>query len=110
MGRFVRQMKKHENSLTGIFFSALMGMPFSSNRVFITFKLFSMSVVKVIEVMSNSTKSWEDAAEKAVEEASKTLHNIRSIYIKEQNAVVENGKIREYRITGKISFELDHSE
>jgi len=69
-----------------------------------------MSVVKVIEVMSNSTKSWEDAAQKAVEEASKSLHNIRSIYIKDQNAVVENGKIKEYRITGKVSFELDHSE
>ena len=66
-----------------------------------------MSVIKVIEVMSNSTKSWEDAAQKAVEEASKTLHNIRSIYIKDQNAIVENGKIKEYRVTGKVSFELD---
>lgn len=69
-----------------------------------------MSVVKVIEVMSNSTKSWEDAAQKAVEEASKTLHNVRSIYIKDQNATVENGKIKEYRVTGKLSFELDHGE
>jgi dodecin len=69
-----------------------------------------MSVVKVIEVMSNSTKSWEDAAQKAVAEASKTLHNIRSINIKNQNAVVENGKIKEYRVTGKVSFELDHGE
>ena len=67
-----------------------------------------MSVIKVIEVMSNSTKSWEDAAQKAVEEASKTLHNIRSIYIKDHNAIVENGKIKEYRVTGKVSFELDH--
>lgn len=67
-----------------------------------------MSVVKVIEVMSNSTKSWEDAAEKAVEEASKTLHNVRSIYIKDHNALVENGKIKEYRVTGKVSFELEH--
>jgi len=69
-----------------------------------------MSVVKVIEVMSESTKSWEDAAQKAIEEASKSLHNVRSIYIKDQNAVVENGKIKEYRITGKVSFELDKSE
>jgi dodecin len=69
-----------------------------------------MSVVKVIEVMSNSTKSWEDAAQKAVQEASKTLHNIRSIYIKDQNAVIENGKITEYRVTGKVSFELDGKE
>jgi flavin-binding protein dodecin len=67
-----------------------------------------MSVIKVIEVMSQSDKSWEDAAQKAVKEASKTLHNVRSIWIKEQNAVVgTDGKIKEYRITGKVSFELD---
>jgi flavin-binding protein dodecin len=66
-----------------------------------------MSVVKVIEVISNSTKSWEDAAQSAVIEASKTLHDIRSIYIKDQQAVVEDGKIKEYRIVGKISFELE---
>lgn len=69
-----------------------------------------MSVVKVIEVMSNSTRSWEDAAQKAVEEACKTLHNVRSIYIKEHNAVVEDGKIKEYRVTAKVSFELDGKE
>jgi len=99
------------SSSTGIFFSALEYQPsFSSPEYFSLFKIFSMSVVKVIEVMSNSTKSWEDAAQKAVEEASKSLHNIRSIYIKDQNAVVENGKIKEYRVTGKVSFELDHNE
>jgi flavin-binding protein dodecin len=98
--------------LTGIFFSAIKYQhPFSSLKsYFFTIKFPFMSVVKVIEVMSNSTKSWEDAAQKAVEEASKSLHNIRSIYIKEQNAVVENGKIKEYRVTGKVSFELDNSK
>jgi flavin-binding protein dodecin len=40
-------------------------------------------VVKVIELMSQSSKSWEDAAQGAVQEATKTLRNIRSIYIKE---------------------------
>jgi len=70
-----------------------------------------MSVVKVIEVMSESNNSWEDAAQKAVKEASKSLHNIRSIWIKDQNAIVgEDGKIKEYRITGKLTFELDHHE
>ena len=68
-----------------------------------------MAILKVVEIMSNSTKSWEDAAQSAVEEASKTLHNIRSIYIKDQTASVENGKITEYRITGKLTFELDKS-
>lgn len=68
-----------------------------------------MSVVKVIEVMANSSKSWEDAAQQAVTHASKTLQNIRSIYVKEMQAVVQGGKISEYRITGKISFELEGS-
>lgn len=66
-----------------------------------------MSIVKVIEVMANSGKSWEDAAQQAVHEASKTLHNIRSVYIQDQSAVVKNGKITEYRVTAKLSFELD---
>ena len=68
-----------------------------------------MEILKVLEIMSNSSKSWEDAAQSAVTEASKTLNNIRSLYIKDQTAVVENGKITEYRITGKLTFELDKS-
>jgi len=68
-----------------------------------------MSVVKVIEVMANSKKSWEDAAQKAVAEASETLNNIRSVYIKDHSAVVENNKIVEFRITAKVSFEIEHS-
>lgn len=69
-----------------------------------------MSVVKVIEVMASSPKSWEDAAQNAVKEASKKLHNIRSLYVKEHHTLVEGGKITEYRITGKLAFELDGSE
>ncbi len=68
-----------------------------------------MQILKVLEIMSNSTVSWEDAAQSAVTEASKTLHNIRSIYVQDQTAVVENGKISEYRITAKLTFELDKS-
>ena len=64
-------------------------------------------VLKVIEIMSHSDKSWEDAAQKAIDEAGKTLHNIRSIYIKEQSAVVRHNKIQEFRITSKISFEIE---
>ena len=66
-----------------------------------------MSVIKVIEIMANSNKSWEDAAKQAVAEASKTVRHIKSIYIKEHSASVENNKITAYRITAKISFELD---
>jgi len=66
-----------------------------------------MSVVKVIEVMAISTKSWEDAAQQAVNEASKTLKNIRSVYIQDHSAVVNKNKIVEYRITAKLSFEIE---
>lgn len=69
-----------------------------------------MSVVKVLELMANSTKSWEDAAQQAVSEANKSLQNIRSVYIKEMSAAVENGKISEYRVTVKLSFELESKE
>ncbi len=61
-------------------------------------------VVKVIEVLAQSEKSWEDAAAKAVKAASKSIDNIKSIYIVDTSAKVENGKIVKYRINAKISF------
>ena len=64
-------------------------------------------VVKVIELMSQSPKSWEDAAQGAVKEASKTLRNVRSIYIKEFTAAVDNGKVTNYRINAKVTFDLE---
>ncbi|GAA0840166.1 dodecin family protein [Marinobacter sp.] len=66
-----------------------------------------MSTLKVIEVLSQSEKSWEDAANEAIIKASKSLNNIKSVYIKEMEAKVENNRITEYRINAKISFELD---
>jgi flavin-binding protein dodecin len=66
-----------------------------------------MSLVKVIEIMANSSKSWEDAAQQAVADASKTLHNIRSIYVQDHSALVKNNRIVEYRITAKLSFEIE---
>ncbi|MBD0367088.1 MAG: dodecin domain-containing protein [Flavisolibacter sp.] len=66
-----------------------------------------MAIVKVIELMGSSTQSWEDAAQQVINHASKTLRNIRSIYIKEQSAEVENNKITEFRVTSKVSFVLD---
>lgn len=66
-----------------------------------------MATLKVIEVLSQSNKSWEDAAQEAINTASKSLHNIKSIYIKEKEAQVENNKIVNYRINAKITFELD---
>lgn len=64
-----------------------------------------MAILKVIEVLAESDKSWEAAASEAVREASKTLKNIRSVYIKEFQATVEDDKISSYRVNAKISFE-----
>ena len=64
-------------------------------------------VVKVIELMSESSKSWEDAAQSASREASQTLRNIRSLYVKELTASVENGRITSYRLNSKVTLELE---
>lgn len=66
-----------------------------------------MAVLKVIEVLANSEKSWEDATKKAVTQASKSLKNIRSVYVQEQSASVKDGEVTEFRVNVKITFELD---
>jgi dodecin len=66
-----------------------------------------MATIKVIEVLAESDKGWEDAAKKAIEEASKSLHGIRSVWVKNLNAEVKEGKIVLWRLNCKISFELD---
>ena len=65
-----------------------------------------MAVVKVIEVMSSSKVSWEDATKQAIERASKSLKNNRSAWVQDQSVTIEKGKVKEYRITLKLSFEL----
>jgi flavin-binding protein dodecin len=64
-------------------------------------------VVKVIEVLAQSEKSWEDAAAEAVKQAAKTLTNIRSIYIEHFEATVDGNRIVRYRVNAKISFQLE---
>jgi flavin-binding protein dodecin len=66
-----------------------------------------MAMLKVIEVLAESNKSWEDAAQTAVAHANNTLRNVRSIYLENMEATVEDGKIKSYRINGKISFVLE---
>ena len=66
-----------------------------------------MSVVKVLELMANSTKSWEDAAQQAVTEASRSIHGIRSVYVQDHSATVKDNKIIEYRATVKLCFEIE---
>ncbi len=66
-----------------------------------------MAVVKVIEVLSESTNGWEAATQEAVNAASKTLKNIQSVYISNMQAIVENNKVVNYRINAKISFVVE---
>jgi hypothetical protein len=66
-----------------------------------------MAVVKVIEVLAQSEKSWEDAAQQALKVASKTIRNIQSIYVEDFQAIVEDGEIVNYRINAKISFVVE---
>ncbi len=66
-----------------------------------------MAVVKVVELLAESPNSWEDAAQEALRTASKTLRGIKSIYVKEMQAVVENNQITAYRLNVKVSFEIE---
>jgi flavin-binding protein dodecin len=63
-----------------------------------------MAVVKVIEILAESEESWEAATQEAVTEAAKTVRNIKSVYIKELQAIVEGNEIARYRVNAKISF------
>jgi flavin-binding protein dodecin len=66
-----------------------------------------MAILKVIEVLASSEKSWEDATQKAVEQAAKSLKHIRSVYVQEQSASVKDGKVTEYKVNLKLSFEIE---
>ncbi|PKP24431.1 MAG: dodecin domain-containing protein [Bacteroidetes bacterium HGW-Bacteroidetes-2] len=65
-----------------------------------------MSVLKVVEILANSPNSWEDAARNAVKHAALTIKNIKSVYISEQSAVVNDNQITEFRVNAKITFEV----
>ena len=64
-------------------------------------------LLKVVEVLAESDKSWEDATAGAVTRASKTVKNIRSIYIENFEAKVEGDRVVRYRINAKISFVVE---
>jgi flavin-binding protein dodecin len=63
-----------------------------------------MAVLKVIEVLGNSTVSFEDAVSNVINEASKTVKNIKSVYVKEMQVTVDNNQIKEYRVNTKVTF------
>jgi dodecin len=65
------------------------------------------TVLKVSDLISTSDKSWQDAVEKGLERASKTIRNIKGIDVTSWKAKVANGKIVEYRTVMKIAFEVE---
>ena len=65
-----------------------------------------MAIMKVIEIMSNSTKSWEDATKNAITRASKSVKGIKSAYVQSQSVVVSESKVTEFRVNLKVTFEV----
>ena len=66
-----------------------------------------MPVARVIEIISSSEKSFDDAVKAGVSRASKTLHNVSSAWVKDQKVVVKKGKIAEYRVNLMVTFILN---
>ncbi len=66
-----------------------------------------MSVAKIIEISADSPTSFEDAVVQGIDKASKSVHGIKSAWVKEQHVVVENGKVTLYRVDLKVTFVLD---
>ena len=63
-----------------------------------------MSVLKVIEILGNSIVSFEDAVQNVINDTSKTVKNIKSVYVQDMQVTVNNNKITEYRVNTKVSF------
>jgi len=66
----------------------------------------TMSLAKVIEVIAEGD-TMEEAVKNAVKHASRTVHNIRSVYCEHMQGVVENNKVTKFRVNAKITFVLD---
>jgi flavin-binding protein dodecin len=67
----------------------------------------TVSVAKVTEITATSSKSFEDAIQQGLARASKTLRNVRSAWIKEQQVRLDGGRITEYQVNMMVTFVLD---
>jgi flavin-binding protein dodecin len=65
-----------------------------------------MAIMKVIEVLSNSDKSWEDATKRAIRKASESVKNIKSAYVVSQSVTVKDDDVEEFRVNLKVTFEV----
>ena len=68
-----------------------------------------MSVAKVVELIAESPKNWEEATKEALQMASKTLRGIKSIWISDMQALVENNQITAYRVNVKVTFAVEET-
>jgi flavin-binding protein dodecin len=66
-----------------------------------------MAVARVTEISSTSSKSFDDAVQKGVARAAKTLRNVRGAWVKEQRVDINDGKITEYQVNLMVTFVLD---
>ncbi len=66
-----------------------------------------MAILKVLEILSESTTSWEDAVARGIEKASESVRNIRSGYVQDQSVTVADGKVKTYRVNLKVTFEVE---
>lgn len=66
-----------------------------------------MSVARVTEISSTSTDSFEDAIKQGLSRATKTLRNVQSAWIKEQNVMLENDRVKEYKVNMEVTFVLE---
>lgn len=69
-----------------------------------------MAIVKVIEVIATSDKSFDDAVKQAVKETSRTVRNIDSVWVKDMKVHVKDGKIKSYGVICKVSFRIENEE
>lgn len=65
-----------------------------------------MAVLKVIEILSDSDKSWEDATKRGIVKASESLKGIRSAFVQSQSVTVKDGKVDKFRVNLKVTFEV----
>ncbi len=66
-----------------------------------------MTIAKVSEITSTSTKSFEDAVQQGVKRATKTLKNLTSAWVADQEVMIENDKITAYRVRLRVTFILE---
>lgn len=69
-----------------------------------------MSVARVVEISATSTKSFEDAMQQGIARATKTLRNVRSAWVKEQEVRIEGERIADYKVNMLVTFVLDDTD